>query len=65
VRKLWFWRWVARQQGRGRNAGDAAGAGPGGWCVCPVCGHTEQHVTGEPCNERKCPECGAVMTRSV
>jgi len=49
--------------GMGRNNGDAAGAGTGGKCVCPECGYTTTHDTGEPCNELKCAECGATMTR--
>ena len=51
------------EQGFGRNQGDQAGAGPGGNCICPECKHTEPHITGQPCNERKCPECGTLMTR--
>lgn len=51
------------RRGRGRLAGDAAGAGPGGQCVCPECGATVEHETAKPCNERDCPECGTTMTR--
>lgn len=50
-------------QPAGRMQGDRAGAGPGGECICPKCGHRETHDTGEPCNKRECPECGATMTR--
>lgn len=50
-------------QGAGRNSGDAPGSGPGGECVCPECGHTQAHTTGEPCNEQTCSQCGATMTR--
>ena len=49
--------------GMGRNDGDAAGAGPGGKCVCPNCDYTTTHATGEACNDLKCAECGATMTR--
>ena len=42
--------------------GDKA-AGPGGECICPKCGHTEAHATGNPCYRKRCPECGAPMTR--
>ncbi len=56
--------------GRGRGAGMGAGrgrrgfgAGPGGACVCPNCGHEEEKVTGEPCTNRKCKECGTTMLR--
>lgn len=52
--------------GRGRNTnpqGDKPGSGPAGNCVCPSCGHTTAHSRLQPCNQRKCPECGATMTR--
>jgi transposase len=38
-------------------------AGPGGYCICPECGHKIKHVAGKPCNRQKCPKCGAQMTR--
>lgn len=64
-----------RQQG-GRSAGGGGGrggagggrmggqaAGPGGFCVCPKCGHKAEHQRGVPCYEQKCPLCGTNMTR--
>lgn len=48
--------------GRGRMGG--FGLGPGGDCVCPSCGYTEQHARGVPCYQRKCPKCGSTMTRT-
>jgi hypothetical protein len=51
-----------RGQGPGRMGGPKA-AGPGGHCVCRTCGHRVEHVTGQPCYEKKCPKCGAHMTR--
>ncbi|MEN8207743.1 MAG: hypothetical protein ABFR50_00680 [Candidatus Fermentibacteria bacterium] len=48
--------------GRGRGGGPYS-AGPGGNCVCPGCGHRQQHLVGKPCNSHKCPKCGAGMTR--
>lgn len=48
--------------GRGRGGGPLA-AGPGGYCVCPSCGHRQKHTVGKPCNALECPECGARMTR--
>jgi len=37
--------------------------GPGGKCVCPKCGYEGEHDTGEACYDKKCPKCGAKMTR--
>jgi transposase len=31
--------------------------------VCPACGHTEKHIQGQPCNQRKCPKCETRMIR--
>jgi predicted DNA-binding protein (UPF0251 family) len=51
--------------GRGRGTmGGTFAAGPGGVCKCPSCGYELPHVTGQPCNERKCPKCGNLMTRA-
>ncbi|MCK9274847.1 MAG: hypothetical protein M0P57_07140 [Syntrophales bacterium] len=55
--------------GRGQNQGGrpgrtgGAGEGPAGYCRCPRCGYREPHERAMPCFEKKCPECGAVMTR--
>ena len=49
-------------RGPGRMGGPSA-AGPGGNCVCPSCGHRESHGVGVPCYQKKCPKCGAQMTR--
>ena len=51
-----------RNGGRGRMGGPQS-AGPGGACVCPNCGHREEHVAGQPCYQKKCPECGTKMVR--
>lgn len=54
------------QRQGGRGSGRAAGSGPAaafGTCVCPQCGHQEPHERGVPCTEKKCGQCGAVMTR--
>ncbi|MBN1423961.1 hypothetical protein JXA88_05325 [Candidatus Fermentibacteria bacterium] len=48
--------------GRGRMGGQFAG-GPGGFCVCPQCGHREPHERGVPCNQSQCPKCGLPLTR--
>ncbi len=53
-----------RGQGRGPGRmGGSKAAGPGGYCVCPSCGHKEPHQVGQPCYDVKCPKCGATMTR--
>jgi len=49
--------------GRGRSTGDKPGSGPGGNCVCTSCGYTVPHIRSRPCNTRKCPKCGAIMTK--
>ena len=43
--------------------GGPRAGGPGGYCVCPSCGHREPHVPLEPCNRKACPKCGVMMTR--
>ena len=48
--------------GRGRMGG--IGAGPGGICKCPKCGHEEFQVRGQPCTSKKCPKCGSQMIRA-
>jgi len=48
--------------GQGREGGFAQG--PGGQCLCPNCGHREPHQLAVPCYSRKCPKCGAPMTRA-
>ena len=32
-------------------------------CICPQCGFTETHKPGIPCFQKKCPQCGSLMTR--
>ncbi len=39
------------------------GLGPGGNCVCPDCGYKEPHQQGLPCVQKRCPQCGQMMTR--
>jgi hypothetical protein len=50
-------------RGRGRGGGDKPGSGPGGYCVCPQCGHREVHLAGQRCLDQACPKCGMKMTR--
>ncbi len=54
----------SRGKGRRGGMGGGVGMGPGGECLCPNCGHKETHRLGEPCYSRKCPKCGAPMTRA-
>ena len=49
-------------RGPGRMGGPKA-AGPGGACICPNCGQREPHVVGQPCYQKKCPQCGTQMVR--
>ncbi len=48
----------------GRRRGQGRGCGQGGECVCPACGHRLPHERGVPCVTRRCPKCGAAMTRA-
>jgi rubrerythrin len=50
----------ARGAGRG-TGGLAQWDGGADKCVCPECGTTTSHERGTPCNESKCPKCGAKM----
>lgn len=52
-----------RQGGRGGRSAESGPAEAYGACVCPQCGFQEPHERGIPCMEKKCGQCGAVMTR--
>jgi hypothetical protein len=63
---------MGRGQGRGGGRGGGRGpgrmggtkaAGPGGYCVCPNCGHKVPHPVGQPCYQTNCPKCGTQMIR--
>jgi len=54
---------MATQEERGRFGRGRGRAGPGGFCVCPKCGHKEPHMTGEPCYTKKCPKCDSALAR--
>jgi len=40
-------------------------AGPGGFCVCPVCGFRKPHEAGKPCRKEVCPNCGSAMVHQT
>ena len=46
---------------RGQGSGPE-GTGGTSICVCPKCKHEESHERSVPCNEKKCPKCGTLMT---
>lgn len=37
--------------------------GIGGHCVCPKCGGRIEHERNLPCDQERCPQCGAKMLR--
>jgi predicted amidophosphoribosyltransferase len=37
--------------------------GPRGHCICPKCEEKVPHRRGIPCEEERCPKCGAKMLR--
>ncbi len=48
----------------GRGLGGGYGFGFPGECLCPNCGHRQQHPRGVPCYTIKCQKCGTLMTRA-
>ena len=53
-------------QRQGRFKGEveeAAGHGPGGYCVCSKCGYKTVHQKGVPCSSLKCPTCNINLKR--
>ena len=51
---------LARGEGQGVD-GPKQGDGGADNCVCPKCNYKAKHERGTPCNEMKCPKCGANM----
>lgn len=45
------------------HRGAGLGLGSGGHCVCPKCGERRPHRSGVPCQDERCPACGARMLR--
>jgi len=52
---------AALRRGRGAAQSSPRGLGGSKECTCPKCGHTEPHVRGVPCSEKKCTKCGTSM----
>lgn len=53
-------------QQKGRFKSDlknAEGHGPGGMCICPQCGYTQNHEKGQPCSNLQCPQCKINLER--
>ena len=53
--------WVTKEAAQGQGTGREYGGGASK-CVCPKCGNTQAHASGDPCNKSKCSKCGTVMT---
>ncbi|MCK5039863.1 MAG: DUF134 domain-containing protein [Candidatus Aenigmarchaeota archaeon] len=53
------------RRGGGRGGRFFAAGAVGGICICPSCNYEQTHARGLPCNQIKCPKCGALMTRKV
>jgi cation diffusion facilitator family transporter len=54
--------WQRRGRFRGKIE-EAAGQGPGGYCVCPKCGYKIPHERGVPCSTLECPKCKINLVR--
>jgi len=53
-----------QRKGRFQNMiKEAAGKGPGDYCVCEKCGYKIIHERGIPCSSLKCPKCGINLKR--
>ncbi len=37
--------------------------GTGGTCFCPKCDYRAAHQRGVPCQDERCPKCGAKLLR--
>lgn len=51
------------RKGRGQCRSRGGTGGPGGTCICPECGYELSHVSGIPCIELNCENCGTPMVR--
>jgi len=50
--------------GRGRMRNSSA-VWAGGQCVCPKCSYRLPRTSGQACNQKRCPACGAKMTAAL
>ncbi len=54
-------------QGQGQRNGQCRGRGNSGAscgiCICPKCGYSTLHIPGQPCNQKRCPQCAVPLTR--
>jgi len=54
--------WQRKGRFRGKIK-EAAGQGPGGYCVCPKCGYKIPHERGVPCSTLYCPKDSTPLQR--
>jgi len=54
---------MGQRRGRMQPGTGMGFGGPAQTCICPSCQHEEPKQRGVPCVEKKCPKCGAMMTR--
>lgn len=57
-------RWERRGKFR-ETIQEARAFGPGGYCICQVCGYKIPHKRGVPCATLRCPKCGNRMIRML
>jgi len=54
---------ILEERGMGIGTdGEKQGDGGADVCVCPKCGHRQEHKKGTPCKEISCPKCGTKMS---
>ena len=55
---------MPNRDGQGPGSGSGRMDGQGGECFCPNCSCRVSHERGQPCYEKKCPQCGDRMVRA-
>jgi len=48
---------------RGASIAERKRLGPGGLCVCPKFGDSEEHIVANPCYKRMCPHRHTILIR--